>query len=98
MGWWPGRLGWDEGGTLEARPADGGMEWEVAPPWVVALMVGEHLGTELGWWVAAGKIGSAYAWARFFIVFKQCRQQQAWLVGFEREAPESGTLLFPPSL
>ena len=74
------------------------MEWEVAPPWVAALMVGEQLGAELGWRAAAGKIGSAYAWARFFIVFKRCRQQQAWLVGFEREAPESRTILFLPSL
>ncbi len=31
------------------------MEWEVAPPWVAALMVGEQLGTELGWRAAAGK-------------------------------------------
>ncbi len=40
---------------MEAQPADGGMEWEVAPPWVAVLMVGKQLGAELGWQEAAGK-------------------------------------------
>jgi hypothetical protein len=53
--WWPRCLSWDADGTLEAWPADGGMEWEVAPPWVAAVMVGEKLGAELGWRVAEGK-------------------------------------------
>jgi hypothetical protein len=74
------------------------MEWEVAPLWVAVVMVGKKLGAELGWRAVAGKIGSTYAWARFLIVFKRCRHRQAWLVGFEWEVPESGTVLFPPSL
>ncbi len=54
--WWPGRLGWDAGGALEVRPVDGGMQWEVTPPWVAALMIGEQLGAELGRQAAAGEI------------------------------------------
>ena len=56
MRWWPGRPGWDADGALEVQTVDGGMEWEVAPLWVAAVMVGEKkLGAELGWWAAAGK-------------------------------------------
>ena len=46
------------------------------------------------------KIGGAYAWAQFIIIFMQRRHQQAWLVGLELEgkAPEPGTIEFLPSL
>jgi hypothetical protein len=68
-----------------------GVGWEVAPPRVATLMVGQTdllLGAELGWREVAEKIGSAYLRAQLIIVFKQCHHRQAWFVGIEWKAPE----------
>ncbi len=58
---------------------------------------GVQWGTELGCWEVARKNGSASAWARFLIFFRQCGHRQAWLVSLEWELPEAGAILFSPS-
>ena len=43
------------------------------------------------------KIGSASAWARFLIIFKQRSLRHAWLGGIEWESPKAGTVEFTPT-
>ncbi len=84
--------------------ADGsqGLAWGLAPPPLATLVAGLAdltwglvmlRGTELGWRKAAGKYQQHLRMGLVHHFFKQCHHWQAWLVGFEREAPE-----FPPSL
>ncbi len=44
------------------------------------------------------KIGSASAWARFLIIYIQCRHRAACLGGVEWESPKARAVVFPPPL